>query len=125
MNGVGAGIESAVGSRDVLWANIQRATLGKVSQQKKTGSGGSEQLAKLGETVLDIVGHESANLEPAQAPDTDIVIAEIAQECLTCTTNSCLMIFWAVSLLKMQEGQVLVGPLQLKKFKGCRSWMRR
>lgn len=55
MNGMGAGIESAAGLQDVLWANTQRATIGKVSQQNKTGRGGSGQLTKLNETILDIL----------------------------------------------------------------------
>ena len=55
MKGVGAVIESAAGLQDVLWANIRRATIGKGSQQKKTGSGGSGQLTKLNETILDIL----------------------------------------------------------------------
>ena len=52
---MGAGLESAASLQDVLWVNIRRATIGKVSQQKKTGSGGSGQLTMLNETILDIL----------------------------------------------------------------------
>ena len=54
LNGVGANIDSAITLRDVLWANIRRATLKKVSESKKTGTGGSEELTELDETVLDV-----------------------------------------------------------------------
>ena len=54
LNGVGANIDSAKTLRDVLWANIRRATLKKVSESKKTGTGGSEELTELDETVLDV-----------------------------------------------------------------------
>ena len=40
LNGVGANIDSAKTLRDVLLANIRRATLKKVSESKKTGAGG-------------------------------------------------------------------------------------
>ena len=41
LNGVGANIDGAKTLRDVLWANIRRSTLKKVTESKKTGSGGS------------------------------------------------------------------------------------
>ena len=40
LNGVGANIDSVKTLRDVLWANIRRSTLKKVSESKMTGSGG-------------------------------------------------------------------------------------
>ena len=54
LNGVGANIDSAKTLRDVLWANIRRATLKKVSESKKTGTGGSGELTELDETILDV-----------------------------------------------------------------------
>ena len=54
LNGVGANIDSAKTLRDVLWANIRPFTLKKVTQSKKTGSGGSGELTGLDDTVLDI-----------------------------------------------------------------------
>ena len=50
--------------------------LKKISESKKTGAGGSRQLTELDETVLDILGRESANVEPVNAQDTDIVFGE-------------------------------------------------
>jgi len=61
MNGVGANVDSIKTLRDVIWANIRRSTIKKVSVSKKTGAGGSGQLSELDETVLDILGRESAN----------------------------------------------------------------
>ena len=60
LNGVGANIDSVKTLRDVLWANICRSTLKKVSESKKTGSGGSGELTELDKTVLDILGHRAS-----------------------------------------------------------------
>ena len=76
LNGVGANIDSAKTLRDVLWANIRRSTLKKVTESKTTGSGGSGELTELDETVLDILGRESANIEPVKVEDSDIVYGE-------------------------------------------------
>ena len=54
----------------------------KVSDSKKTGAGGSE-LTELDDTVLDILGRESANLEPVKVEDTPIVFES---EEVVCTT---------------------------------------
>ena len=40
LNGVGANIDGAKTLKDVLWANVRRGTLKKVSDSKKTGEGG-------------------------------------------------------------------------------------
>ena len=85
LNGVGANIDSAKTLRDVLWANIRRATLKKVSESKKTGAGGSGELTELDETVLDVLGRESTNLEPVKVDDSDIVFGE---EIVVTTTPS-------------------------------------
>lgn len=84
LNGVGANIDSAKTLRDVLWANIRRSTLKKVTESK-TGSGGSGELTDLDETVLDILGRESANIEPVKVEDSDIVFGE---EIIVTTTPS-------------------------------------
>ena len=76
LNGVGANIDSAKTLRDVLWANIRRSTLKKVTESKKTGSEGSGELTELDETILDILGRESANIEPVKVEDFDIVFGE-------------------------------------------------
>ena len=76
LNGVGANIDCAKTLRDVLWANICRSALKKVSESKKTGAGGSGELTELDETVLDILGRESANIEPVKVEDSDIVFGE-------------------------------------------------
>ena len=76
LNGVGANIDGAKTLRDVLWANIRRSTLKKVTESKRTGSGGSGELTDLDETVLDILGRESANIEPVKVEDSDIVFGE-------------------------------------------------
>ena len=47
LNGVGVNIDSAKPPRDVLWANIRRGTLKKVSDSKKAGEGGSGELTEL------------------------------------------------------------------------------
>ena len=85
LNGVGANIDSAKTLRDVLWANIRRSTLKKVTESKKTCSGGSGELTDLDETVLDILGRESANIEPVKVEDSDIVFGE---EIIVTTTPS-------------------------------------
>ena len=76
LNGVDANIDSAKTLGDVLWANIRRGTLKKVSDSKKTGEGGSGELTELDETVLDVLGRESANIEPVKVADLDIVFGE-------------------------------------------------
>ena len=48
-----------------------------------TGTGGSGQLSELDETVLDILGRESANLEPVKVEDSEIVFEK---EVVVCTT---------------------------------------
>ena len=73
INGVGANVDSIKTLRDVIWANIRRSTIKKVSESKKTGAGGSGQLSELDETVLDILGRESANLEPVRLEDSEIM----------------------------------------------------
>ena len=83
MNGVGANVDSIKTLRDVIWANIRRSTIKKVSESKKTGAGGSEQLSELDETVLDILGRESANLEPVKVKDSEILFEK---EVVVCTT---------------------------------------
>ena len=83
MNGVGANVDSIKTLRDVIWANIRRSTIKKVSESKKTGAGGSGQLSELDETVLDILGRESANLEPVKVEDSEIVFEK---EVVVCTT---------------------------------------
>ena len=83
INGVGANVDNIKTLRDVIWANIRRSTIKKVSDSKKTGAGGSGQLFELDETVLDILGRESANLEPVKVEDTDIVFES---EVVVCTT---------------------------------------
>ena len=76
LNGVEVNIDSAKTLRDVLWANIRRSTLKKVTESKKTGSGGSGELTELDKTVLDILGCESANIEPVKVEDSDIVFGD-------------------------------------------------
>ena len=83
MNGVGANVDSIKTLRDVIWANIRRSTIKKVSESKKTGAGGRGQLSELDETVLDILGRESANLEPVKVEDSEIVFKK---EVVVCTT---------------------------------------
>jgi len=83
INGVGANVDNIKTLWDVIWANIRRSTIKKVSDSKKTGAGGSGQLFELDETVLDILGRESANLEPVKVEDTDIVFES---EVVVCTT---------------------------------------
>jgi len=88
LNGVGANIDSAKTLRDVLWANIRRSTLTEskeVTESKKTSSGGSGELTELDETVLDILGRESANIEPVKVEHSDIVFGE---EIIITTTPS-------------------------------------
>ena len=85
LNGVGANIDSTKTLRDVLWANIRRSTLKKVTESKKTSSGGSGELTELDETVLDILGCESANIEPVKVEDSDLVFGE---EIIVTTTPS-------------------------------------
>ena len=74
--GIGVNIDSAKTLRDVLWANIRRSTAKKVTESEKTGAGGSGELTELDETVLDVLGRESANIEPAKVEDSDIVFGE-------------------------------------------------
>ena len=69
-------MDSAKTLRDVLWVNIRRSTLKKFSESKTTGLGGSGELTELEETVLDILGRESANIEPVKMEDSDIVFGE-------------------------------------------------
>ena len=76
LNGVGANIDGAKTLRDVLWANIRRSTLKKVTESKKTGSGGRGELTELDEPVLDILGRETANIEPLKVENSDIVFGE-------------------------------------------------
>lgn len=83
MNGAGANVDSIKTLRDVIWANIRRSTIRKVSESKKTGAGGSRQLSELDETVLDILGRESANLEPVKVEDSEILFEK---EVVVCTT---------------------------------------
>ena len=83
INGVGANVDSIKTLQDVIWANIRRSTIKKVSESKKTGAGGSGQLSELDETVLDILGRESANLEPVKVEDSEIVFEK---EVVVCTT---------------------------------------
>ena len=97
LNGVGANIDSVKTLRDVLWANIRRSTLKKVSESKKTGSGGSGELTELDETVLDILGRESANMEPVKVEDCDIAFGE---EIIVTTTPSA-------------EGKIIIIPMQM------------
>ena len=85
LNGVGTNVDSAKTLRDVLWANIRRGTLKKVSDSKKTGEGGSGKLTELDETVLDVLGRESANIEPVKVADSGIVFGE---EIIVTTTPS-------------------------------------
>ena len=85
LNGVGANIDNAKTLRDVLWVNIRRAALTKVSESKKTGAGGSGELTELDETVFDVLGRENANIEPMKVEDSDIVFAE---EIVVTTTPS-------------------------------------
>ena len=54
----------------------RRLTLEKVTESKKTGSEGSGELTELDETILDILGRESANIEPVKVEDFDIVFGE-------------------------------------------------
>ena len=74
LNGIGANIDSAKTLRDVLWANIRRSTLKKVSESKKAISGGSGELTEL--DILDILRRKSANIEPVKVEDSDIVFGE-------------------------------------------------
>ena len=76
LNGIGANIDNAKTLRDVLLANIRRSTVKKVTDSKKTGAGGSGELTELDETVLDVLGRESANIEPVNVEDSDIVFGE-------------------------------------------------
>ena len=82
LNGVRVNVDNIKTLRDVIWANIRRGTIKKVSESKKTGAGGSE-LTELDDTVLDILGRESANLEPVKVEDTPIVFES---EEVVCTT---------------------------------------
>ena len=84
LNGVGANIDSAKTLRDVLWANIRRSTLKKVSESKKTVSGGSGELTEL--DILDMSRRESANMEPVKVEDSDIVFGE--EKIVTTTPNA-------------------------------------
>ena len=45
----------------------------KVSESKKT-AGGSGKLSEQDETVLDILGRESANLEPVKVEETELCL---------------------------------------------------
>ena len=83
INDVGANVDSIKTLRGVIWANIRRSTIKKVSESKKTGAGGNGQLSELDETVLDILGRESANLEPVKVEDSEI---EFEKEVVVCTT---------------------------------------
>ena len=91
-NGVGANIDSAKTLRDVLWANIHCSTLKKVTESKKTGSGGSGELTELDETVLDILGRESAKIEPVKVEDSDIVFGEEITVTTTLNTEGKIII---------------------------------
>ena len=86
INGIGANVDSIKTLRDVIWANIRQSTIKKVSESKKTGVGGSGQLSELDETVLDILGRESANLEPVKMEHLEIVFEK---EVVVCTTPGC------------------------------------
>ena len=46
MNGVRARVDSVETLRDVIWANIRRSTIKRVSKSKKTGAGESGQLSE-------------------------------------------------------------------------------
>ena len=81
INGVGANVDSIKTLRDVIWANICRSTIKKVSESKKTGAGGSGQLSELDETVLDILGRESGNLEPVKVENSEIVFEKKVVVC--------------------------------------------
>ena len=59
--------------------------LKKVSESKETGAGGSGEPTELDETVLDVLGHESANIDPVKVDDSDIVFGE---EIVVTTTRS-------------------------------------
>ena len=85
LNGIGANIDSAKTLTDVLWANIRRSTVEKVTDSKKTGAGGSGELTELDETVLDVLGRKSANIELLKVEDSDIVFGE---EIVVTTTPS-------------------------------------
>ena len=76
LNGIGANIDNAKTLRDVLLANIRRSTVKNVTYLKKTGAGGSGELTELDETVLDVLRRESANIEPVNVEDSDIVFGE-------------------------------------------------
>ena len=62
--------------------NPQRRSMGQysplytLSESKKTGAGGSGELTELHETVLDVLGRESANIEPVKVGDSDIVFGQ-------------------------------------------------
>ena len=85
LNCIEANMDSAKTLRDVLWANIRRSTVKKVTDSTKTGAGGSGELTELNETVLDVLGRESANIEPVKVEDSDIVFGE---EIVVTTTPS-------------------------------------
>ena len=92
LNGVGANIDCAKTLRDVLWANICRSTLKKVSESKKTGAGGGGGgSGELTELDFDILGRESANIEPVKVEDSDIVFGEEIVVTTTPTTEGKLI----------------------------------
>ena len=82
INGAGANVNNIKTLRDVIWTNIRRSTIKKVRESEKIGAGGSGQLSELEETVLDILGQESANLEPVKVDVSEIVFE---REVVVCT----------------------------------------
>ena len=66
-------------------ANIRHSTVKKLTKSKKTGAGDSGELTELDETVLNVLGCESANKEPVVVENLDIVFGE---EIIVTTTPS-------------------------------------
>ena len=95
LNGVGANIGRAKLSETFCGRIFVALYLQKVSESKKTGSGGSGELNELDETVLDILGREKANIELVKVEDSDIVFGE---EIIVTTTPSA-------------EGKITVIPM--------------
>lgn len=98
LNGVSANIDSDSTIRDVLQANISRSVTKKVSEAKKTGAAATGKLTQLDETVLDILGRESSNIQPVKVEDSETALGgavavtkTFSQEgnftiCLVCVT---------------------------------------
>ena len=58
----------------VLWDNIKRQTRRKLDHNSQSGSGGDQQLTRVDEALLDIIGRETVNEKGLEEPDDSPVI---------------------------------------------------